>query len=113
MYLANCRKNAREYIIRGLVNGKRDSQTKESVGKILMATYEEIYFGSVSAISEEDFNDFDSAFLFFMDLISTYILELDVMNREENVQRHIDTLNEMNANLCKIFIELYKIFVSR
>lgn len=113
MLLNNCRKNAREYIVRGLVNGKRDSQTKESVGKILMATYEEIYFGSMSDISEESFNDLDSAFLFFMDLISTYILELDVMNREENVQIHIDMLNEMNSDLCKIFVELYKIFVSR
>lgn len=111
-YVESCRKKAREYIIRGLSYGNCNSQTKESVGNILMATYEEIYSGSKSNVSEEEFDSLDSAFLFFMDLICTYILELEVMEREENAQRHIEMLSEMNEDLCKMFVELYRIFVS-
>ena len=103
----NYRKQPREYQIRLLAESKCNSGFKRIVGESILELYECIYFKHIVEDSEEDFSDKDSNFLFFLDLVATYVLDVPVMNIESSIDEHLNMLKDENLReLLKSFIVL-------
>ena len=103
----NYRKQPREYQIRLLAESKCDSNFKRTVGESIFELYECIYFKHIAEDSEEDFLDKDSNFLFFLDLVSVYVLDVPVMEAESDPETHINMLADENLRaVLKHFISL-------
>ena len=106
-FYENFRKQPREYSLRLLIESKCDIDFKRLVGEGIMKVYELVYYKSIVEDPKEVFEDKDSSFLFFLDLVSVYVLDVPVMKRESDVDKHIDMLeNEIFRQLIKSFISI-------
>lgn len=101
------RKQPREYLLRLLIESKCDIEFKRVVGDKILKFYEIIYFKNIKEDSEDVFKDKDSDFLFFLDLVATYVLDVPVMNIESSIDEHLNMLKDENLReLLKSFIVL-------
>lgn len=93
-FYENYRKQSREYMLRLLIESKCDTNFKKTIGEAVFKLYESIYFKNIKEYSKEEFQDKDSDFLYFLDLLSVYVLEVPIMKTELNSDTHIDRLND-------------------
>lgn len=89
---------SREYIIKAIAKGKACGEIKEKVGNILLDIYCNYYYQNVVSNQSQKICDFNTGFMFFLDLVNIYLLDFVILQKRENVKEHIDVLNEKMNN---------------
>lgn len=100
------RKEASSYLAKSLARSTAKEEVKALVGENMIELFASIFYTDANIESEEKFSDLDSSFLYAIDLVNVYILEVEIMRKEDDPIAHINRIRD--GAIRRLVLNLYK-----
>lgn len=106
-YYNTCRTEAANYLADSLAKSTVNEEIKKIVGKTMIMLYGKIFHDEDILKDREIFCELDSNFLYAIDLINIYILDVPCMQKDEDPVTHIGRIRD--KNIRELVLNLYDI----